>query len=179
MARLTQDTRDKILADFHIGKSQNWLAKNYECSPATVNKLCKGVIPKFKDKVNTVATIQSELMSESEYQSECFNKEVNDLVKHKGIITNLTELNLSKLGKHLKDGKAQKVTTANIGEGIIEANIIETELQVNDYRNAQDTIDKASITLGVNQRHANQQINVNTQTNIDNKHLTLNDFYEA
>ena len=43
MAKLTDELKDKILSDFHIGKSQNWLATNYNLSPATVNKLCKGL----------------------------------------------------------------------------------------------------------------------------------------
>lgn len=50
MARLKQETKDKILAEFHIGKSQNWLATKYECSPATVNKICKGVECQHKHK---------------------------------------------------------------------------------------------------------------------------------
>lgn len=43
MAKLTDDLKDKIISDFHIGKSQNWLATNYNLSPATINKLCKGL----------------------------------------------------------------------------------------------------------------------------------------
>ena len=50
MAKLTDDLKDKILSDFHIGKSQNWLATNYNLSPATINKLCKGLVPKYKKK---------------------------------------------------------------------------------------------------------------------------------
>ena len=44
MARLTDEIRAKIVDDFHLGKSQNWLATQYEVSPATINKLCKGLI---------------------------------------------------------------------------------------------------------------------------------------
>lgn len=43
MAKLTDTLREKIISDFNIGKSQNWLAREYELSPATINKLCKGV----------------------------------------------------------------------------------------------------------------------------------------
>ena len=39
MARLTDETRAKILDEFHLGKSQNQLALEYEVSPATINKL--------------------------------------------------------------------------------------------------------------------------------------------
>ena len=77
MARLTDETRAKILDEFHLGKSQNQLALECEVSPATINKLCKGLIPKYKDKVNAVSAIKSEVLQESKFLSECFDKEVN------------------------------------------------------------------------------------------------------
>lgn len=82
MAKLTNEIKDKILSDFHIGKSQNWLALNYELSPATINKLCKGLVPKYKDKVNKVSSIKSEVMQESEYLVNAFDKEVSKRVQH-------------------------------------------------------------------------------------------------
>jgi uncharacterized protein YjcR len=93
LARLTDDDREKILSDYHIGKSQNELAKKYKCSPATINKLCKGIQPKYKDKVNAVASVKAELATESEYQSECFYAEVNEKTKHLKLINdNATKL---------------------------------------------------------------------------------------
>ena len=82
MARLTDEIRGKILDDFNLGKSQNFLANKYEVSPATINKLCKGLNPKYKDKVNTVSAIKSEILQESEYLVNTFDKEVNDRTKH-------------------------------------------------------------------------------------------------
>ena len=82
MARLTDEKRAKIIDDFHLGKSQNWLATHYEVSPATVNKLCKGVTPKYKDKLNTVSAIKSEVLQESEYLVNSFDKEVNRRTQH-------------------------------------------------------------------------------------------------
>lgn len=82
MAKITEDLRQRILAQFHIGKSQNWLATEYEVSPATINKICKGLTPKYKEKVNTVSAIQSEVLQESEYLSEYFDKEVNKRTQH-------------------------------------------------------------------------------------------------
>lgn len=82
MARLTDETRAKILDEFHLGKSQNQLALEYEVSPATINKLCKGLIPKYKDKVNAVSAIKSEVLQESKFLSECFDKEVNKRTQH-------------------------------------------------------------------------------------------------
>lgn len=82
MAKITEDLKQRILAQFHIGKSQNWLATEYEVSPATINKICKGLTPKYKEKVNTVSAIQSEVLQESEYLSEYFDKEVNKRTQH-------------------------------------------------------------------------------------------------
>ena len=46
-------------------------------------------------------------------------------------------------------------------------------MSASDYKNAQEALDKASITLGINQRHSNNQINVNTQNNIQNNNIPL------
>lgn len=82
MARLNDVQREKILADFHIGKSQNELAKKYEVSPATINKLCKGVIPKHLENVNALTRINTELAGESEYQVNAIHKEVDERTRH-------------------------------------------------------------------------------------------------
>lgn len=83
MARLTQDTKDKILADFHTGYfSQRDLALKYECSTATINKLTKGLKPEHKDKVNTLITIKSQLAEESEQKVNAIETIVEEKTKH-------------------------------------------------------------------------------------------------
>lgn len=147
MARLTDTQRDNILADFHIGKSQNELAKKYQCSPATVNKICKGVVPKYKEKVNAVVSIKSELQGESEYQSECFDKEVNERLRRQNLVYGFQENAVKKA-----------------------SDILEITESAKDLKDLVDAVDKASITLGVSQRHANSQVNIQntnaTQNNI-------------
>ena len=62
----------------------------------------------------------------------------------------------------------------NIGDGVQQFE--PRKLNTTDVKNLADAIDKASITLGINQRHSNSQINVNTQNNIqqnNNVPLTL------
>ena len=183
MARLSQETKDKILADFHIGKSQNWLAKEYECSPATVNKICKGVIPKYKDKVNTVVAIKSELSKESEYQSECFDKEVNDKLRRANIVFDATEKIVQASSKLLQKNSKQVVVKvkeySKAGGSSESLDTIEQELDPQDLKNLAETVDKASITLGVNQRHANSQVTVNNSNAQQNNTVkSLDDFYE-
>lgn len=102
MARLTDETRAKIVDDFHLGKSQNWLATQYEVSPATINKLCKGLIPKYKDKVNTVSAIKSEILQESEYLVNTFDKEVNARTQHLLLFQNSALKNQNKANELLE-----------------------------------------------------------------------------
>lgn len=82
MARLTEEEKQKIMADFHAGKSQNFLAKKYEVSPATINKLCKGIAPKHVEKVNALTRINVELSEESEYEVNAIHSEVEERTKH-------------------------------------------------------------------------------------------------
>ena len=83
MARLTQDTRDKILADFHTGYfSIRQLADKYETSHTTVNKLTKGVEPKHKAKVDTIVSIQSDLAEESFQEVYSVNQVIEERTKH-------------------------------------------------------------------------------------------------
>jgi DNA-binding XRE family transcriptional regulator len=136
MAKITDDLRDKIISDYNIGKSQNSIAEKYNLSPATINKICKGLTPKYKEKVNTVVAIESELSHESEYQSECFYKEVNDLLRNKRLIFSAQQ-------------KAVRKATTMLDQ--IDS--------ASDLKAIIDGIDKASITLGVSQRHASTTIN--------------------
>lgn len=94
MARLTDDDRQKILADFHAGKSQNALAKKYEVSTATINKLCKGVEPKHLEKVNTLTRINTELADESEYEVNAIHREVDERTRHILFFTNAAVRNV-------------------------------------------------------------------------------------
>lgn len=170
MARLTDKQRDMIISDFNIGVSQNQLALKYECSPATINKLCKGLEPKYKDKVNTVVAIKSELSKESEYQSECFDKEVNDKLRREGLVFNATEKLLKKASQMID--KNSVVDKINVGDGV--QNFEPRELNTSDFKNLIDTIDKASITLGINPRHANTNIKVDNN-NLQQTNLSIED----
>ena len=125
MARLTDETRAKILDEFHLGKSQNQLALEYEVSPATINKLCKGLIPKYKDKVNAVSAIKSEVLQESKFLSECFDKEVNTrtqylLLFQNSALKNQTKANeLLELTEDMKDIESHSRLTKTNKETVL------------------------------------------------------------
>ena len=68
MARLSEESKELILADFHTGQfSQRELAKKYKVSHVTIGKLTKGLTPKHKDKVTAQIAIATAL-SEENYQ---------------------------------------------------------------------------------------------------------------
>lgn len=102
MAKITDEIRAKILDEFHLGKSQNWLANEYEVSPATINKICKGVAPKYKEKVNIVSSIKSEILQESKFLSECFDKEVNTRTQYLLLFQNSALKNQAKANELLE-----------------------------------------------------------------------------
>ncbi len=82
MAKLTDDIRQKILAEWKVGKTQNRLAKDFNVSPATVNKLCKGIAQTNIDLVNTQTLIDTDLASKSEYEVNAIRTEVDFRTRH-------------------------------------------------------------------------------------------------
>ena len=150
MARLSSEDREKILADFHIGESQNSLAKKYKVSPATINKICKGITPKFKDKVNTVTSIKRELIEESEYQSECFDAKVNDNLKHLIYFQNSALKNQELANKQLNedselyDLKLHADLTSKNKQTVLGKDI---DTQVNINNNQQTNIQEIGVTF--------------------------------
>lgn len=159
MAKLTDVIKAKIIADWKAGVSQNQLAKRYDVSPATINKLCKGVEQSNVHLVNTQVSVITELNGKSEYEVNSINAEVNNKVRRHSLINNNAELIASKIPTML-----EQIDSPSDLKILAEAN------------------DRLAITLKVADRHASSQnINVNAtaavQNNITPK--TLDDFYDA
>ena len=107
---------------------------------------------------------------------EVHNELVSDEIRRKGLVFNAAEA-LLKRTKAMID-KNQTVEKISCGDGM--QNFEPRELNSSDIKNLAETIDKASVTLGVNQRFSNAQINL--QNNIQNNqqtNLSLDDFYES
>ena len=131
MARLTDKDRERILADWKAGYSQNQLAKNYQCSPATINKLCKGIEQENVEIVNTKVAITREMQEKSEYEVNAIHKAVDEKTRHITLINRIQEKALGKA-----DAMLDQIDTPSDLKTIVEA------------------VDKASITLKVSDRHA-------------------------
>ena len=104
---------------------------------------------------------------------DCINQ-IADLVESEKIVKSATLLNLARTVTYLKNNtKLEKISA---GAGVQE--LVEVGLGSSDFKECQVTIDKASLTLGVNQRHSNSQVNIQntnaTQNNIEiNKEIVL------
>ncbi|WP_297965202.1 hypothetical protein [uncultured Campylobacter sp.] len=156
MAKITNEIKEKILADFHTGKfSQRELAKKYNASKTTIANLTKGLSPKNDRLVEAQISLLSAQSSLTTTEMTAIMTAAKDEAYNRGLIFNATQKNLAKITQMLdKNTKYEKV---GVGDGV--QNFEPVELNANDYKALQDAIDKASLTLGVNQRAANTTIN--------------------
>nr|DAX63736.1 MAG TPA: helix-turn-helix, Psq domain [Caudoviricetes sp.] len=156
MAKITSEIKEKILADFHTGKfSQRELAKKYAVSNGSVANLLKGLTPKNEHLVEAQIALLSAQAQKSEIEMSSILSTAKDEAYNRGLIFNATQKNLTRVMDMLnKNTKYEKV---GVGDGVQTFEPV--ELNANDYKALQDAIDKASLTLGVNQRTANTTIN--------------------
>lgn len=131
MAKLNDDIKERILADWKAGVSQNELARRYKVSPATINKLCKGIVQSNLNLVNAKVAVVSALSQKSECEVNSIEAEVNTKVKHLKLIND----NATKLADKLSK-MADDIDSANDLKTLVEAN------------------DRLAITLKVADRHA-------------------------
>jgi hypothetical protein len=156
VAKITNEIKEKILADFHTGKfSQRELAKKYNASKTTIANLTKGLTPKNDRLVEAQISLLSAQSSLTATEMTAIMTAAKDEAYNRGLIFNATQKNLAKITAMLdKNTKFEKV---GVGDGV--QNFEPVELNANDYKALQDAIDKASLTLGVNQRTSSTTIN--------------------
>ena len=149
MARLTDDDRTLILADYHTGHyTQRELSRKYEVSTATINKLTKGIEPKHTEKVNAIVTATRELSMESEQEVNAVHKVVDEQVRRENLVFG----NAEKL--------ASKITTM--------ADQIDTPY---DMKTLAEANDKLAVTLKVADRHAPKTEINNNNANVQSESL--------
>ena len=153
MAKITNDIKEKILADWKVGVSQNQLAKNYNFSKATINKICKDVEQTNIELVNTKVSLTRALQEKSEQEVNSIEREVNDKLRRETLVYGFQEKAIKRAGEMLEMTEAPQ-----------------------DLKHLVDAVDKASITLKVSDRHApkTEINNTNaTQNNTDIKRVTI------
>lgn len=105
--------------------------------------------------------------TEKEQSLICADEVADDIIRRKNLVFGATEKIIQR-AREIADSN-QVTDKINVGNGV--QNFEPRPLDTSDLKNLADTLDKASVTLGVNQRHSNNQVNIqNTnaqQNNID------------
>ena len=153
MARLSSDTREKILADWKTGHySQNKLAKEYEVSPATINKICKDIKQENASIVNTQVALNVKLSDKSEYEVNSIHLAVEERTKHLIFFQN-SALKNQKLANELVnesskiyDLKAHADLTSKNKQTVLGKDI-ETEININNTNAQQNNLETTGIRI--------------------------------
>lgn len=167
MAKLTDQTKTKLIADYHTNKySQRELAKKYDVSLGTVSKLTKEIKPQNEHLVNAqVAVLEGHSKLPNEQMNAIMNT-ANDEIRRKSLVFGVIEKAL-KLNEDMLDAN-KTFEKINKGDGIQDFE--PRELNTTDIKNIIESTDKASITLKVNERFSsstNVAIQNNQQKNIN------------
>ena len=160
----------EIQKAYECGKSVDELVIRYDIEKKTLqNKISekkwevsgniKATISDLKESIGKVSGTLGNNPDKFHIIAEdvinCIN-EISILVDGTKAVNSATLLNLARTIEYLKTN--EKLEKVGLGEGI--QGFEKVGLGSSDYKNLQDTIDKASITLGINQRHANSQVNI-------------------
>lgn len=157
---ISQDKWDKAREYFEAGLSLSEIVLRTEISKAQISKKSKFENwQKGNEKKQLISQAvevaeQKETLNETALQVH--NELVDEQLRRRNLVFNASEKLLVKATEMIKKG--QTVDKINVGAGIQQ--IEPRELDSSDLKNLADTIDKASITLGVNQRHSNSQVNI-------------------
>lgn len=114
---------------------------------------------KNADYIEAKEIIAVKKSTENQQSLICADEIADDNIRRKNLIYGLTEKALGKIDKAL----SKTITIKEEGKEDREEEVEHSSKDIKDYVEA---IDKASITLGVNQRHSNSQVVVNNQNNV-------------
>lgn len=171
--QLSEHDKKLILADYHTGKySQRKLANKYNVSVGTINNLTKEEIPQNEHLVEAqISILSAKAILPIEHLNSILNT-AQEEIYNRGLITNATQLNLIRTNQYLaKNEKVEIVKLNTYTNGRLDGQTVElvnVGLGADDFKQCQDAIDKASITLGINQRHSNSQVNIQNTNAIQN-----------
>ena len=176
---ISQEKWDKAREYFEAGLSLSEIVLRTEISKAQISK--KSKIENWqkgnekKQLISQAVEVAEQKETLNETALQVHNELVDEQLRRRNLVFNASEKLLVKATEMIKKG--QTVDKINVGAGIQQ--IEPRELDSSDLKNLADTIDKASITLGVNQRHSNSQVNIqNTNATQVSNNLTLDDFYK-
>lgn len=114
------------------------------------------------DYVDATVIIADKKGTEREQSLLCADEVAYDVIRRKNLVYGTQEKALQKINEIMDNGT--KLVKVSIGPRVQE--LKEVGIDSGDMKNIVDAVDKASITLGVNERHAKPaNVQQNTQNN--------------
>lgn len=121
---------------------------------------------KNADYIEAKEIIAVKKSTENQQSLMCADEIADDNIRRKNLVNGLTEKILNNIDKSV----SQKIIVKNEDGTEKEEDMLLDSKSAKEYIEA---IDKASLTLGVNQRHSSQQINVQTNTQVNNNNIEV------
>lgn len=165
---ISQELWNKAKEYFEAGLSLTEIVDRTEISKSQISKRAtKENWQKGNEKKQLISqavevAIKKETLKETAL--DVHNELVNEQLRRQNLVFGATEKIIKKATELLDKNKV--IDKINVGDGV--QNFKPRELNTTDLKNLSDTIDKASITLGVNQRHASSAVinNANVQQEV-------------
>lgn len=126
------------------------------------------------DYIEAKEIIATKKATESNTSLQCADEVADDIIRRKNLVYNLTEKILVNIDKTV----SRKIDIKDDDGKIIGQE--EIALDSKSAKEYIEAIDKASLTLGVNERFSNSQVNISNTNAIQNnetKILTIDDIY--
>jgi len=185
---ISKDVWDKAKAYFHLGKTLDYISDKLKINKSTISRKAKkegwvkGKTQQIKNELVSLERAEAGIKQQkatkkqqiatvfNEYEIKIIEKVVDEEAKVKELIHSTATLAVLRQNELLAKGKKQVMLKVaqydsegkRIGE---DFEPYEVPLSSSDIKDVVESVDKASITLGVSQRHANSQVTVNTQNN--------------
>lgn len=178
MAKLSDRQKNNIIAKWKTGVyTQRDLAKTYKVDVAIINRIVKEIEKENAELVEAgVLFMNAKKSTKSQQEIAEIDRAIEYRLKQefsddnkKVRIYDTSFKILNAIDEILKKGKVEE--KVSIGDGVQQFE--ERHLNANDTEKLANAVDKLSITTNVNQRHSSNQINVNTQNNIQNNNIPL------
>lgn len=171
---ISKDIWDKAKALFELGYTLQEIELETEINKSSISKKAKkegwekSKNQPLKDEVveyekqnskiiQQKSTLVEKMAKLSDFEITIMSEVVEEETNLKSLITSTAQLALIRTNQMLTNN--QTVEKINKGDGVQDFE--PRTLNSNDIKNCIEAIDKASITLGVNDRHAKSQIEVN------------------
>ena len=168
----SQEQWDKAKAYYEAGLSLSKIKEKTGIARNTISQRAKREQwehSKSVDYIEARELIANKKATEKEQTVLILDEVADNRIRRKNLVYGGVEKAVKKMNDIIAKGYVEE--KINVGDGMQKFE--DRALNTTDLKNAIDGYDKASITLGINQRHSNQNISLNTQNNIQNNNLQL------